>query len=230
MTSANAQSCSFTALPPYLQLSGTTLYLPADSMSVATLPNFSSGWSYQFGTNSTNIGFTNGTNGDVLINNWNSSAGAAALYMHSASSSIEAVFAPGCYLCGSAYSTLTPQFGVALYDPTAKLLYLWYVEEKNLVSTLDSPSWNLVFLSKSCPSGLGGTCTTNTQYVTPAQARGIYHLKLFNNSGTITAAYSVNGGQIWAGWYPAGSTSGVSNAGLFISAEAGTDLFSLVVN
>lgn len=166
-----------TSLPPYLEL-GTTLYIPTDNMSTATLPNLT-GYTV-IGSSSPTV--TTAANGDVLLA---TTAGSVLWYADPTHiASIESVLS---------YSTnTTGQSAVAglfAYDST----------NSRIQTCHSSPANGLVSYAYTY-SGSGTPSFSGTNFSSSNVLQSSFHLKLAISGGTLTCSFSLNGGVSYATW------------------------------
>jgi len=209
------------AAPPYLSLSGTK-YVAA-TMFPAVIPNFT-GWTYLQGT-TTN---TTGANGSVLLENHSSTTD--AWFGTTASASIEAEFNVGSYDITSSSSAGFYFAGIYLWDSTNNFLYTLtlynFINENPGANANTTP---ILLMGKYSYSGTTiGARTTLIDGGVLVWA--VPHLKISVSGGTLTAAYSLDGGQTF---HPLATQSvgTISKGGLFIGGNGGaTTMNALSVN
>lgn len=203
----SSSGSTVTALPPYLEI-GSTLYIPADNMYLATLPSFGA-WG-QIGT--TAFTPTSGSNGDVSLI---TTAATSWLTAPTQTTSIEAVF-------GDTLSSGSNAVGIFAYDSTNNDIIV-------IGEQFANPP-NLVVLRYTCASPCNSTVNpaysaTLTTYFTLRQPA---HLKISISGTTLTPSISMNGGQTFYA-LPTVTVGTISKLGI-TSATGAVDALSVVVN
>lgn len=192
------------AAPPYLSAGGN-FYIPADNMSLATLPPASfTGWGTGIAGGTGTI--TNGTNGDVTAKSSSQNYYTAP----TAVTSIEIVF------------RIVQQGGVFICDATNSKIYLFNINGGAAPPNLYVSTYTI---SGTCTSTSAPSFSSQTSLGTTGS---VLHLKISVSGGTATFAYSLNGGQQFQTQSTL-SVGTIGSLGIAVYSQP-VDFYSLVVN
>ena len=215
-----------TVASPYLEVGGTTFYIPADGMSPATKPPVCGSTTWINSVTPTSC--TNGTNGNVILNN---TSGITAWATQTATTSVEGVF--NMTSNGLLSSNIFPSGSIWIYDSTNNKIY-------NFTLTVNSASGSIPYIEElgqqiySCTSPCTSTnpsfsSTTNT-WVTGWGLNHPIHLKLSVSAGTLSFQYSLDGGIDFTTLSTVGSIGTITKGGYGIAGTSSTvNMMSILV-
>jgi hypothetical protein len=214
---ASGSASTVVAAAPYVSINGTK-YVAA-TMFPAVLPDFT-GYSYAQGA-TTNV---TGTNGSVNVRNVSSSV--IAHYLKTASSSIEAEFLLASNVTTGTGAVAYYQGGIELWDSTNNQLYALQAGTYSGESGEGNNNSPIIIFQKIAYNGSTFSGSIVNLMYGGSLTGPVFHFKMSVSGDTLTAQYSMDGGQTWEAMATQ-SVGTISKAGIMTFSNSSMTMLSL---